>query len=490
MSQKIDIIDKFFKFCKESFKEKRFFYFLFLSILTYTQISLYLLLPLMGFYTLTFTWFLLFLFFILGLTVPVKLLEFKYISSWKKNIFKHHKEIFLNSIKIFSAYWSLNEDLTRKQFNSWYKRAKILSLFRYSEIIFSCFYLLLYLKINSDFQILIIHLIINQNLSFLTLFNAALSSFFFFYYILTLVLLFFFYYTEGYINRFRWLINNIFKYKYEELINNKNEIVNFSNLNNDYENIIQNIKDQLSFIKSFENLDFLVILKNPQYNFNFNLILKKFDVDTLRKEYIDYENWINEKFNLNNLKTDEDVQALIYDNNFLNIFIKKAMTMVETQFWDFKETLEMWNVKNDPENVKWKENFCEKVAAFANAKGGIIIIGITNKLPRKIVGVEDLENKMKSINITIKNFTNENEFFKTKELSLENENRIRCSCLMIFIAQTKKVIEIKQRNNVYSYPIRVETGLERLSYSEIQSKKKDIENDNFNFLKNLKVFVN
>ena len=47
-------------------------------------------------------------------------------------------------------------------------------------------------------------------------------------------------------------------------------------------------------------------------------------------------------------------------------------------------------------NKKKKEvEFCEDVTSFANMEGGVLIIGISNKIPRNVTGIEDLENKMK-----------------------------------------------------------------------------------------------
>ena len=84
---------------------------------------------------------------------------------------------------------------------------------------------------------------------------------------------------------------------------------------------------------------------------------------------------------------------------FWRDFLVRAIDApVEDQLWDFKETLDMWSVSG-----KGKEDAvvksCGYIAAFANAKGGVLIVGISNERPRKVVGIEDLENRLKYTNI-------------------------------------------------------------------------------------------
>jgi virulence-associated protein VapD len=66
-----------------------------------------------------------------------------------------------------------------------------------------------------------------------------------------------------------------------------------------------------------------------------------------------------------------DQMKLLYRESFWKSFITKAKSSdrIERQLWDFKKTLEMWHVGPE-EREKWKVEFCEDVASFANAKGG------------------------------------------------------------------------------------------------------------------------
>lgn len=157
------------------------------------------------------------------------------------------------------------------------------------------------------------------------------------------------------------------------------------------------------------------------------------------------------------------------------------MDRTEDQLWDFKETLEMWKSKREEDQVK----FCEKIAAFVNAEGGVLIVGITDKVPRKVVGIEDIENKIKTTNVIIRNWIKyKNNFFKTRVLLLKDDSISQQRCLLIIIAQTKEIIEVRYQNNHYSYPVRSGTGLSNLAFEAIINAKKEVRQNNFNFLIN------
>jgi len=116
----------------------------------------------------------------------------------------------------------------------------------------------------------------------------------------------------------------------------------------------------------------------------------------------------------------------------------------------------------------------------------VIILGITDEIPREIVSIDDLENRKKSIKSTIRNYINiDYNFIVLQEVKLEDNKK----CLVIVIAQTKAAIEVRGLNNMYSYPIRLETGLEKIDKSKIQKQKEDVLQNNFDFIINLKEFV-
>ncbi len=96
-------------------------------------------------------------------------------------------------------------------------------------------------------------------------------------------------------------------------------------------------------------------------------------------------------------------RKIFYNEPFMIEFIKKAMKKTESQLWDFKQTLSMWKVEKKLKKEKQIE-FCQSIACFANAEGGILIIGITDKIPRKVIGLNDIEDKMHTLKTTIRKF--------------------------------------------------------------------------------------
>jgi DNA-binding transcriptional regulator/RsmH inhibitor MraZ len=91
--------------------------------------------------------------------------------------------------------------------------------------------------------------------------------------------------------------------------------------------------------------------------------------------------------------------ALFNSEKFWQGFIPKAAKtkMSEPQLWDFKETLTIWHVNEEEARKKARITFAEDVASFANASGGVLIVGVTDK--REIAGIgdgKDVENRVKA----------------------------------------------------------------------------------------------
>lgn len=180
---------------------------------------------------------------------------------------------------------------------------------------------------------------------------------------------------------------------------------------------------------------------------------------------------------------------LLYQESFWQSFIKKAVEIkIENQLWDFKETFEMWHMKNkDKEDAEIK--FCELIAGFANAKGGVLIVGITNKIPREIKGIEDdLESKLKFTKSTIQRYVNStNDFVHFQPTTLKDDAGTDRDCLIIAIAQTKDVITVRDKSGKFSCPVRSETGLDRVDYEKVKQSKIHVLHDNYDFILNLPV---
>jgi predicted HTH transcriptional regulator len=181
------------------------------------------------------------------------------------------------------------------------------------------------------------------------------------------------------------------------------------------------------------------------------------------------------------------VGELLKRESFWRSFISKVRVgdRVEDQLWDLKETLEMWHVGgSQKENAEAK--FCEEVAAFANAKGGAIIIGITDKIPKIVVGVNDLENRIKSIREVIRRYIKpDSDLVHLQQVLLKDDEDRDKTCLVIAVAQTRSGISVKDRAGRFSYPIRMGTGLSRIDHEDLVNLKRNVLNDNYHFIRDL-----
>jgi len=186
-----------------------------------------------------------------------------------------------------------------------------------------------------------------------------------------------------------------------------------------------------------------------------------------------------------------DQMKLLYRESFWKSFIIKAMSnnRIENQLWDFKKTLEMWHLGHK-EKEKAQFEFCEQIASFANTKGGVLIIGVTNEPPRRILGIRDLENRIKDVGNVLGRRVNYNtSFTHCQQIPMKDEEGRDKSCLVIAVAQSKDVVSVKDQTGKISCPIRTETGLERISYEKIKDSKKHISSDNYRFVSNLYTFL-
>lgn len=182
---------------------------------------------------------------------------------------------------------------------------------------------------------------------------------------------------------------------------------------------------------------------------------------------------------------------LLYRESFWRSFITRAMSgnRVENQLWDFKETLEMWHPKHK-EKEKAEVKFCEQIATFANASGGVLIIGISDELPRKVVGIQDLENRLKfTKEVLRRHISYDTDFAHFHRVLMKDEAGNHRNCLIIAIAQTKGVIPVRDELGKFSYPIRLETGSGRSDYERIKYSKTNVLHDNYNFIINLDKFL-
>jgi len=186
-----------------------------------------------------------------------------------------------------------------------------------------------------------------------------------------------------------------------------------------------------------------------------------------------------------NLSQSEESNKTLTDHEFWRKLIIKAMEIekYETELWDFKEFLEIWKTDDSQVKRKKKIDFCGHIASFANNKGGVLILGISDKTPREIKGLNDIETKMNQFEDLISRFIDyPRNFVFIKSITLIDSKGSEIDCIIIAIAQTKEGVAVKNDNNSYSYFFRITSGKQKRSPREIKESKKEIVRDNYKFL--------
>jgi hypothetical protein len=184
---------------------------------------------------------------------------------------------------------------------------------------------------------------------------------------------------------------------------------------------------------------------------------------------------------------------LVNDDAFWRSFIEKATQSqkAEPLLFDFKETLTMWHTKTTPETERAKVVFCEDVASFANARGGVLIIGVTDN--REIVGIgsgRELENRLKfASDVLSKHVEYGREIIRLRQVVLPGKDGKDKICLVIVVADACEPVGVHDGQGHYTYPVRRETGLTRVSRDEVLNPKLYQKSDNYDFLRELYQFV-
>lgn len=194
----------------------------------------------------------------------------------------------------------------------------------------------------------------------------------------------------------------------------------------------------------------------------------------------------------------ETQDRLFTSDDFWRSFISKAAKPPKTEqkHWDFKKTLDMWHIKNDPEKSEKAHEFAERVAGFANNLGGVLLVGITDSPPRQIVGLginsRDIENYMKYTRKVIGDYIEHNaDFVHFQQVNIPDAVGEMKLCLVIAIQKTYTVLAVKGVDGrSYSYPFREETGLVWKDQNSIHNHKAGLKSDKFDFLGVLQQFVN
>lgn len=181
-------------------------------------------------------------------------------------------------------------------------------------------------------------------------------------------------------------------------------------------------------------------------------------------------------------------EHLYADDRFVRRLLKKIScqkSTVETDLWDITETLEMWSAPSDQKKAATIK-FAEEVAAFANNRGGVLIIGVTNHT-HSIVGVAKPEDRIKNIEAALRKYTDAQvDFVRIRAVPFDGVAR---PCIIIVVGKTKTPVGVRQLNNSYSYPLRVGPGIERVSQKQIWATKDFMKGTEFKFASELEAWV-
>ena len=165
---------------------------------------------------------------------------------------------------------------------------------------------------------------------------------------------------------------------------------------------------------------------------------------------------------------------------------------------DFKRTLDMWHIPSQT-NKKVKTDkelqFAEEVASFANSTGGVLLIGITDTPPRQTEGIGDntteVERKLKyTREVTIKYIDYPRDLLHFQLIKVRNFKGEQKNCLVIAIKQSSEVVAVKDKEGRFTYPLRQETGFDRVALGILWAEKLHLKSDNFDFLARFDQMIN
>lgn len=184
----------------------------------------------------------------------------------------------------------------------------------------------------------------------------------------------------------------------------------------------------------------------------------------------------------------EELGALFDSEEFWQAFVREVVKTNRTEetWWDLKQSLEMWHRKGPEKRLK-EQDFCERIAAFANTDGGVLVIGVGDAQPRKIFGVEDAENRITHIYSSIRSHLDiAAPGMKVKEVLLDDEAGERRACLMVGIAKSPHDISVRDEAGKLSYPERQGPGMVLSDPTTIGQSKQFQKGYNWEFMNHLR----
>jgi len=117
-----------------------------------------------------------------------------------------------------------------------------------------------------------------------------------------------------------------------------------------------------------------------------------------------------------------------------------------------------------------------------------LLIGITNDT-HEIRGIVDPENRIKQIEIVLRKYTDAQVDFVRIRAVPYDDSCVTRPCLIVVVGQTEAPIGVRQKDNTYSFPLRVGPGTERVSREEIWAKKAHMKGTSFSFAAELEAWV-
>lgn len=189
-------------------------------------------------------------------------------------------------------------------------------------------------------------------------------------------------------------------------------------------------------------------------------------------------------------------KRLMKSESFWRLFIEKAKThtVAEPQLWDFKKTLDIWHITDRSRKADKEVQLCETIASFANNRGGVLLIGISDSPPRQIYSIGDnvgqIERRLHYLSNVITNrIRYDRDIVALQQVSVPDISGSDNICLVIIIGQTEAAVAVVDEQGKFSYPIRQTSGLDRVELSLIQNRKRHIDSDNFDFITELNQYV-
>ena len=188
----------------------------------------------------------------------------------------------------------------------------------------------------------------------------------------------------------------------------------------------------------------------------------------------------------------KEQRDLFQSDDFWREFIAKAtkVTTTEPQLWDFKETLTIWHVSNNQARRDAKIKFAEDVASFANTTGGVLIVGVNDN--REIVGVgsgRELETRLKvAADVIAQHVEYDNEIVAFRQITVRDKDNEKI-CLVIVVSQACNAVAVGDGLGHYSYPVRRESGVSRVSPDDLPVRRLRLKSVNRDFMHELRQFV-